>query len=333
MAIRRADRLATAAAVAVTIALPIALPSASLASEVLVFGIAAMSCNLLLGYTGLLSFGQGAFFGIGAYAASLALLHARVGVVTSLAVALAAGGGVAVLVGALAIRRRGIYFVMLTLAFAQMAYFVASTARAVTGGENGLLDVPRPPIALLGVTVSTLRGSTRFYGLVAVVFLLAFALLQRVVRSPFGSTLLAIRENEERATALGYDTRRFKIAAFALAGALTAVAGALYALSLQFSPISNIEYAMSEQILIATIIGGTGSFLGSLLGAGFTVIVGDLLSAVWPRWMLLMGLLLIASVIFLRGGLWGGLTALARRAPGAGRGRSGEEARRAARDR
>jgi len=316
MAVRawtRGEAMPAAAAVAIALALPVLLPSSSLASEVLIFGIAAMACNLLLGYTGLLSFGQGVFFGLGAYVASLALLHAHVGVVNSLALALIAGGAAAAVIGALSIRRRGIYFVMLTLAFAQMAYFIATTARSVTGGENGLLDVPRPPLVLLGFTISTLRGSARFYWLVAALFVLSFLLLQRVVRSRFGTTLLAIRENEERAIAIGYPTRDFKIVAFMISGALTGVAGALYALSLQFSPISNIEYAMSEHILLATIIGGTGSFLGSVLGAGFMVIVGDALSSIWPRWMLLLGALLIAIVVFLRGGLWGGLESLARR--------------------
>ena len=303
-----------AAALAFVAALRLVLPSASLATEVLVFGIAAMGCNLLLGYTGLLSFGQGVFFGLGAYLASLALLHARVGLLTSLGVALAGGAVAAAIIGALSIRRRGIYFVMLTLAFAQMAYFVASTAKGITGGENGLLDVPRPPITVLGVTVTGLKTSGTYYTFVAVVFLLVFVAVQRVVRSPFGSTLLAIRENEERAIALGYDTTRFKVLAFVISGAMTGLAGALYALSLQFSPISNIEYAMSEQILIATIIGGTGSFFGSLVGAGFFVIVGDLLSAIWPRWLLLLGALLIAIVVFMRGGLWGGIQAIAQHA-------------------
>ncbi len=299
-----------AVAAVVAVALPFVLPSASLATEVLVFGLAAMGCNLLLGYTGLLSFGQGVFFGLGAYVASLALLRAHGGVAGSLACAVAGGAVVAALIGALSIQRRGIYFVMLTLAFAQMGFFVAYTAKSLTGGENGLLDVPRPALSVLGVTLSTLRTSASYYAFVAVVFVAAFAFLQRLVRSRFGATLVAIRENEERAIALGYPTRHFKIVAFVLSGGMTALAGSLYAVSLQFAAISNIEYAMSERILIATILGGTGSFFGSLLGAGFIVVVGDLLSAIWPRWMLLLGALLIGIVLFLRGGLWGGVEAL-----------------------
>jgi branched-chain amino acid transport system permease protein len=300
----------TLASLVTLIALPLVLPSASLATEVLIFAIAVLGCNLLLGYTGLLSFGQGIFFGLGAYTSSLCLLRLGTGLLTSLGIAVIAGAMVASVVGGLAIRRRGIYFVMLTLAFSQMAYFVASTSKEITGGENGLLDVPRPPLALFGVQLSTLVSSTAFYAFVAVIFLGLFVAFRRVIHSPFGSTLLAIRENEERAIAVGYNTRYFKIMAFAMSGAVTALAGALYAVFLHFAPLSNIEFAMSEQIVLMTIIGGTGSLYGSLLGAGAMVIVGETLSAIWPRWMLLLGIILIAIVMFMRGGLWGGVEGL-----------------------
>jgi branched-chain amino acid transport system permease protein len=200
---------------------------------------------------------------------------------------------------------------MLTLAFAQLAYYLAYRGNKVTGGENGLLDVHRPPLGAAGVELASLSSSGAYYAFVAAVFVAIFLGLQRVTRSPFGSTLVAIRDNEERAIAVGYDTRSYKILAFVLSGAVTAVAGALYAMSLQFCPLSNIDPVMSEQILITTIIGGTGSLLGSVLGATFLVVVGEALAAIWPRWLLLLGLLLIAIVLFMRGGLWGGLEALA----------------------
>jgi branched-chain amino acid transport system permease protein len=303
-------RGSTLASIVVLILLPLVLPSTSLAIEVLIFAIAVLGCNLLLGYTGLLSFGQGIFFGLGAYLASLCLLHLGTGLFTSLVMAVLAGGGLAALVGALAIRRRGIYFVMLTLAFAQMAYFIASTATGLTGGDNGLLDIPRPPLTILGAQLSSLSSNISFYLLVASIFLALFIALRRVIHSPFGSTLIAIRENEERAIAIGYNTRYFKIIAFAMSGGITAMAGALYAMFLNFAPISNIEFAMSEHIVIMTIIGGTGSLLGSLMGAGFMVIVGDALAAIWPRWGLLLGIMLVAIVIFMQGGLWVGVEKL-----------------------
>lgn len=303
----------TLAMLAVVIGLPVVLPSATLATEILIFAMAALACNLLLGYTGLLSFGQAIFFGAGAYCSALAMIHWQVGLLGALLLALAVGGVLALLVGMLCIRRKGIYFVMLTLALTQMAYFLAYTLSDWTGGDNGLLDVPRPPLALGEITLLSFDSPLAFYGLVAVLFAAIYIVARRITDSPFGSTLLAIRENESRASALGYDTRLFKIMVFVLSGAITGLAGGLYGMLLNFVPLSNIELLMSEQILIMTIIGGTGSLFGSLLGAGSIVLLGDVLSAIWPRWMLLLGIALIGVVIFMRGGLWGGLQSLLNR--------------------
>lgn len=295
------------------IGLPLILPSATLATEILIFGLAALACNLLLGYTGLLSFGQGIFFGAGAYGAALLMIHLHWGMLGALVGAALFGALLALLVGALAIRRKGIYFVMLTLAFSQMAYFLAYTLSGWTGGDNGLLDVPRPNIEIAGHVLVDLADSRHFYAFVAVLFLLIFAGALRVIRSPFGSTLLAIRENETRAAAIGYDIRHFKILVFMLSGAITGIAGALYAMLLHFAPLSNIDLMMSENILIMTIVGGTGSLFGSLLGAGAIVVLGDVLSELWPRWLMLLGAILILVVVFMRGGLWGGLADLVKR--------------------
>lgn len=299
--------------IAVLVGLPLLLPSATLATEILIFAMAALACNLLLGYTGLLSFGQGIFFGAGAYCAALLMIHLQLGLFSALLCAAVAGSLLALVVGALAIRRTGIYFVMLTLAFSQMAYFLAYTLSDWTGGDNGLLDVPRPEIAIAGHTLVSLADSRHFYAFVAVLFLLIFMAARRVIASPFGSTLMAIRENETRAAAIGYDTRHFKILVFVLSGAVTGIAGALYAMLLHFVPLSNIDLQMSENILIMTIVGGTGSLFGSLLGAGSIVLLGDFLSDLWPRWLMLLGVILILVVVFMRGGLWGGLAALGNR--------------------
>ncbi|MGQ7248596.1 branched-chain amino acid ABC transporter permease [Halomonas sp. V046] len=292
------------------LAVMVVLPSATLATEILIFAMAALACNLLLGYTGLLSFGQAIFFGAGAYCSALAMIHLDAGLITALVIAVVVGAGLAFAVGMLCIRRKGIYFVMLTLALTQMAYFLAYTLSDWTGGDNGLLDVPRPPLAVGDTTLLSFASPLAFYALVATLFAVIYVVARRITDSPFGSTLLAIRENEQRASALGYDTRLFKIVVFVLSGGITALAGALYGMLLNFVPLSNIELLMSEQILIMTIIGGTGSLFGSLLGAGTIVLLGDLLSSIWPRWMLLLGVALIAVVIFMRGGLWGGLNSL-----------------------
>ncbi len=299
--------------IATLIGLPLLLPSTTLATEILIFALAALACNLLLGFTGLLSFGQGIFFGVGAYGAALLMIHLHWGMFPALLGAAVLGATLALLVGALAIRRTGIYFVMLTLAFSQMAYFLAYTLSGWTGGDNGLLDVPRPDLTIAGHVLVDLSDPRHFYTFVAVLFLVIFIGAQRVIRSPFGSTLLAIRENETRAAAIGYDTRHFKILVFMLSGAVTGIAGALYAMLLHFAPLSNIDLVMSENILIMTIVGGTGSLFGSLLGAGSIVLLGDVLSDLWPRWLMLLGIILILVVVFMRGGLWGGLADLGKR--------------------
>lgn len=291
------------------VALPFILPSVTLASEVLVFAVATLSCVFLLGQVGLLSFGQGLFFGIGAYVSAVLLKEHEVGTLPAIAAGAVVACLGAALLGLLAVRRQGVYFVMLTLAFAQMGYFAMLALRNVTGGENGLTGVPRPPlIAGFGALV----GSGAVYALLATLAFIAFLFVQRVADSPFGSVLRAIRQNEARAEALGYDVRRFKTAAFALAGLLAGLAGGMHTIFLGFAPPNVIELEMSERLVIMAIIGGTGAPFAAFFGAGFYVVMADVLSALWPRWLMLIGFLLIAIVLFLRGGLWGGIVAALR---------------------
>ncbi len=292
-------------ALLVVCALPLVLNSGSLATEVLVFALAALGCNLLLGFTGLLSFGQGIFFGLGSYSAGLVLTKAAMPVPVALLAAVAVGAVASALVGWFSIRQRGTYFVMLTLAFGQMFYFLAYTTPDLTGGDNGLLDIPRPPLALFGENLVPLASPWQYYGFVAVLFLIAFWLLMRVSHSVFGRTLLAIRDNEARAAAVGYDVQRFKLMAFVISGAVTGLAGALHALMTGIAPLSNIDYHTSEMILVMTVIGGTGNLFASVLGAAFYVLFADWLSTLWPRWLLLLGLVLIAVSLFMQRGLWG----------------------------
>ncbi|MET3459896.1 branched-chain amino acid ABC transporter permease [Variovorax atrisoli] len=276
--------------------LPLVLSSGSLASEVLIYALAALGCNLLLGYTGLLSFGQGIFFGLGSYTIAILLTRLSLPMPLALLAAVAMGALGAAVVGWVAIRQRGTYFVMLTLAFAQMFYFIAYTATGLTGGDNGLLDVPRPGF---------MDTPWKYYAFVAVVFLVAFGLLLRVTDSVFGRTLLAIRDNEDRAAAVGYDLKRFKLLAFVISGAVTGLAGGLHAMMTGIAPLSNAEYHTSEMILVITVIGGTGNLFASVLGSAFYVLLADWLSTLWPRWLLLLGLLLIGVSIGMQRGLWG----------------------------
>ena len=292
-------------AAVVVCALPLTLRSGSLATEVLVFSLAALGCNLLLGATGLLSFGQGIFFGLGSYSAGLVLTRTGLHVPAALLAAAVVGAVAAALVGWFSIRQRGTYFVMLTLAFGQMFYFLAYTTPTITGGDNGLLDIPRPALTAFGKTLVPLASPWQFYTFVAVVFLLVFWILMRISHSVFGRTLLAIRDNEARAAAVGYNVKRFKLLAFIVSGAVTGLAGALHALMTGIAPLSNIDYHTSEMILVMTVIGGSSNLFASVLGATFYVLFADWLSTLWPRWLLLLGLVLIAVSLFMQRGLWG----------------------------
>jgi branched-chain amino acid transport system permease protein len=305
-------------ALAAVLILPWMLKSGSLASEVLIFALAALGCNLLLGYAGLLSFGQGIFFGVGSYALGILLTRTGMPMPAVLLAAVVAGAVVAGLVGWLAIRQKGIYFVMLTLALTQMFYFIAYSTPEWTGGDNGLLDIPKLPLTLFGYTLLPNKTAWDYYIFVAILFLLVFWGLQRVVDSIFGRTLLAIRENPARCTALGYDIVQFKLLAFMVSGAITALAGALYAMMTGIAPLTSINYHMSEVILLITVLGGTGNLVASVLGAAFYVIVSDWLSYMWPRWLLVFGFLLMAVSLYMQGGLWGASKLLiARFRPGA----------------
>jgi branched-chain amino acid transport system permease protein len=287
-------------ALATVVILPLVLSSGILATEILIYAMVVAACNLLLGYTGLLSFGQGIFFGLGTYVAGVLTTRWQVPVPLVMLCAVVLGAVVATAVGWFSIRRQGVYFVMLTLAFSQMFYFLAYTFSDITGGDNGLLGVPRPQ--LMG---HTLDGPWSYYTYVALFFLVIFSLLLVVTRSTFGRTLLAIRENEGRAAAIGFPVRLFKIEAFAISGAITALGGALHAMLIGIAPLESINYHTSEMILVMTIIGGSTSLFGSVVGAGFYLVLADTLSVIWPRWLLLLGLVLVAVALFFQRGLWG----------------------------
>lgn len=255
--------VATWIAVAVLIALPLLTPT-TLAIQLTIFATAALSVTVLLGAVGLLSFGQGPYLGIGAYCTGLLLKDAGFGLLPALASATCAGVVLSAVLGILMVRRQGVYFVMLTLAFAQMGYFAALSLKAFTGGENGLTGLPRT-FSALGVQIAS---PVSFYILTASAHLVCFLIVQRFMASPFGTVLAAIRENAARSEALGYDVRQYKIAVYAIAGGIAGLAGGLHAAFLGFVPPNDIELEMSQRMLVMAIIGGVGSPLGGLLGAG-----------------------------------------------------------------
>jgi branched-chain amino acid transport system permease protein len=298
-ALERFPNLATAIVLATLLVLPLMVP-ATLASQIAIFATGALSVALLLGAVGLLSFGQGLYLGVGAYVCGILVRDTGMGLIPALGMAALSGAALAGLLGSVIVRRHGVYFVMLTLAFGQMGYFAVLAFKSVTGGENGLSGLPRQ-FDLLGFSIA---DPLAMYGFMAGAFFLVFLLVQRVIASPFGSVLAAIRENEPRSEALGYPVARYKTAAVALAGGIAGLAGGLHVIFLGFVPPSDIELEMSQRLLVIALIGGVGSPGGALIGSAFYTIVSEALSEIWPRWLALIALLLIGLVLFLPGGLW-----------------------------
>ena len=271
------------------------------ATEVVIFALACMALNILVGYTGLTSFGHGAWFGLGAYAAGLAQ---RELVKDSFVLCVALGLALVVIAawafGFLILRRRGVYFALLTLALSAMLYSVAFRWTEVTGGENGLGGIVRPSFGSL-----SFEGALAFYMLVAALAFVSMALLWRFHRSPLGSVLVAIRENEQRARFVGYPTNRFKLVAFVASAGLTGLAGILLMFNNRMTSADPISVAFSGELLAMVIIGGMRSFLGPALGALFFVIFRDNLSRFTENWLLYFGLLFVAFVVFSPEGLVG----------------------------
>jgi branched-chain amino acid transport system permease protein len=286
---------------------PFLVPYRSLATQVLIFGLFALGFNLLYGYTGLLSFGHAAYYGLGAYGTGIALAKLKV---TSLWLGIGIGLGTALVGGALVgffcLRRRGIYFAMLTLAFAQMLYFIAFHAADLTGGDDGLRGIPLPAVTLPGVSLS-LRDPLVFYYFAYVLVVLAVAALKRILDSPFGAVLQAIRENSDRAVACGYDINRVKLLSFVFSASFAGLAGALDALRLTVVPVDSLYWSTSGQVVIMTLLGGAGTFFGPFVGAATYLVLADRLSVFIEFWPLVIGVIFMAFVLFLPKGIWGTL--------------------------
>jgi branched-chain amino acid transport system permease protein len=284
---------------AAVILAPLLVHYPTLETQMLTFGLLTVAFYLLLGELGFLSFGQATFNGIGAYVMARALIDGHAPLLVALLGGIVVGALGAALIGALAIRGRGVYGVMLTFAFNEMAYYIAFQWRGVTGGDNGLGGLPHPE--LFGLS---LDDPVRYYYFTAAIVLLAFAAVLRLIGSPFGAVVRAIRENEERARAIGFRVERFKIATFACSGALCGLAGGLTAGIFHFVPMQSIDIELSTNIVVAAILGGTGSPYGALLGAAVFIVLSDSLSHVWAHWPLLFGVVFCVVVLFFRGGLW-----------------------------
>jgi branched-chain amino acid transport system permease protein len=267
-------------------------------AEIWLFAIFGLGLNLLLGYTGLLSFGQSTFFGSAAYVAGWLLKHYAINVFLALGIGIGVGALSALLVGYLCVQRSGLYFIMLTFALNQLFFFIAYQWTSVTGGEDGMPGVPRP--AFLGIDF---KDPMNYYIFVALLFLTSLWAMRRVVESPFGKILQAIRENEVRAAAVGYNVPRFKLAAFVIAGAFSGLAGVLYAMLFGIVPLEAISFITSDNVVFATLIGGSGSLYGPVIGSFVFIWLSESMSVVWERWPLLLGVAFVIVVLFLRGGV------------------------------
>jgi branched-chain amino acid transport system permease protein len=273
------------------------------AMKVLCFALFASAFNLLLGYVGLLSFGHAAFFGMASYAAAHA---AKIwGLTPELAILLGAtvAAALGLVFGVLAIRRQGIYFAMITLALAQMVYFFALQI-PFTGGEDGIQAVPRG--RLFGLI--DLANDLTLYYVVAVIFLVGFLLIYRIVHSPFGHVLKAIRENEMRAISLGYSVNRYKLVVFVLSAALAGLAGATKAIVFQLASLTDVDWTMSGEVVLMTLIGGVGTIIGPFVGALIVLAIVNYLAGFGAWVTVIEGVWFVACVLLFRRGIVGVLS-------------------------
>jgi branched-chain amino acid transport system permease protein len=277
----------------------------ALGTRVLVLGLAAMSVNFLLGFTGVLSFGHAAYFGLGAYGAGFCLKFLAPSTPLSLLCGMLLGGIAGALLGALIVRRRGVYFAMVTIAFGQVFYYIAFRWSSVTGGDDGLRGFSRQPIDLGLFSVDILSNATYFYYFVLLCFALITAVMAFILRSPFGRTMIAIRENERRARFLGIPVERHIWIAFTLSCFFMGFAGALYALTNNFADPRGLHYSQSGDFVMMAVMGGMRTFWGPLLGAAVFVVLQDYLSSITINWMSFVGMLFVAVVLLFPRGLLG----------------------------
>ena len=277
----------------------------ALGTRVLVLGLAAMSLNFLLGFTGVLSFGHAAYFGLGAYGAGLALKLLAPSTPLAIFLGMLLGVVAGAALGALIVRRRGVYFAMVTIAFGQVFYFIAFRWNTLTGGDDGLRGFSRQPIDFGLFQLDILNDLTAFYYFVLLCFAIALGIMAFLLRSPFGRTLLAIRENERRARFLGIPVEQHIWLSFVISCAFMSMAGTLYALLNNFADPKGLHYTQSGDFVIMAVLGGMRSFWGPLLGAAVFVVLQDYLSSVTTNWQSLIGLMFVVVVLFFPRGLLG----------------------------
>ncbi|MGB6348701.1 MAG: branched-chain amino acid ABC transporter permease [Pseudolabrys sp.] len=291
------------------LALPYWLPAiggyVELGNRVVVLGLAAMSLNFLLGYTGVLSFGHAAYFGLGAYGAGMTIRYLVPSTGLGLLVGTVVGTVAAAIIGPMIIRLRGVYFAMVTIAFGQVFYFIAFRWSSVTGGDDGLIGWTRQPLNFGFATIDILHNPTAFYYLVFGVFAVATGIMAWLLRSPFGRTLIAIRENERRARFLGIPVDQHIWISWVISCGFVSLAGALYSLVNNFVDPRALYWTQSGDFVIMAVLGGMRSFWGPLIGAAIFVVLQDYLSSQTENWMSFVGLVFVLVVLFFPRGVLG----------------------------
>ncbi len=287
---------------------PFLTSSKFVATDILIWGLFALGFNILLGQTGIGSFGHAAYFGLGSYGAALWLMRPY-GVRTIIPLwlgwgALVSGTGLAVLaalfVGLLGLRRTGHYFALIALAFAQMFYFIFyQNPGGITGGGDGIVNIPTPPILWIDGVVW--RTPLTWYYFVMIVVLIAIFVIRKISNSHFGQVLKGIRENEQRISLLGYNVWRYRLASFMISGLFSGFAGSLYALHLNYVGLENLTWLVSGDVFLMTLLGGRGAFFGPLLGAALYIWMKDFFASVTDHWMIPLGIVVVAVIWSYRG--------------------------------
>lgn len=301
-----------ASVVVFLIVFPWFMPYEALAINVLIFGLYAVGFNLLFGYTGMLSFGHAAFLGVGSYGTGIVMVHYAWPWYLAIPAGVVLAALFGLIIGWMAIRTRGIYFAMVTLALAQCVYFIFYKAEALTGGENGLRGVKLHTIDLMGVRLDFLDPTTKYY-VILIFVALALWFVSRVLASPFGAVIETVRENEKRSAACGYDVARTKLLVFVLSSVICGLAGTLRALHLSVVPVDVLHYLTSGQAVIMTLLGGMGTFFGPFVGALVVLLIEDVVTNITRYWQLVVGAVFIIFVLFFPRGIWGSILHWARR--------------------
>ena len=303
------DKLALLLIWVILLTVPLWLPAiggyTSLAARILVFALAAMGLNFLLGFTGVMSFGHAAYFGLGAYGCGLTLFYVTNSTLLAILAGILLGTVGGALFGALIVRRKGVYFAMLTIAFGEICYYIAYSWNSFTGGYDGLRGFQRQPIHLGPVVIDIQNNQTVFYFFILAVFAVCVGIMALLLRSPFGRTLIAIRENQRRARFLGIPVERHIWMSFTISTFFASVAGALYALINNFADPTTLNYIISGDLVIMAVMGGMRSFWGPLIGAAIFVALQDYISSATVNWMSFVGLIFVIVVLFFPRGVLG----------------------------